>query len=99
MAKRKIVWSYKARIILLEILDFTTKGIKTRPIPGIYTGNFKKNINLLRKQPTLGIKTDQDTVRALIIGDFIVFYEYNRIEIIILTLWDCRQNPNSLEIK
>jgi plasmid stabilization system protein ParE len=99
MAKRKIVWSHKARIKLFEILDFYHQRNKNKTYSRKLYQEFQKNINLLRKQPTLGIKTDQETVRALIIGDFIVFYEYNSIEVVILTLWDCRQNPNSLEIK
>jgi len=53
----------------------------------------------LIKQPDLGIKTEIESVRGLIIGDYILFYEVNETKIIVHTLWDCKQNPDELKIK
>jgi hypothetical protein len=47
----------------------------------------------------LGIKTEIETVRGLIIGDYIIFYEDTDEMIIVHTLWGSRQNPDSLKIK
>jgi len=99
MAKRKIVWSHKARIKLTEILDFYYQRNKSKTYSQKLYREIQKNIRLLKKQPTLGLKTDEELVRALIIGEYIVFYEYSKVEIIILNIWDCRQNPNNLIIK
>jgi len=54
---------------------------------------------LLKKQPEIGIKTDLDNVRGLIVEDFILFYEIYPEMIVVHTVWDCRQNPESLKIK
>ena len=58
-----------------------------------------KELKILIKQPEIGIKTEIESVRGLIIEDYILFYEYNNERIIIHTLWDCRQNPDDLKIK
>jgi hypothetical protein len=51
------------------------------------------------KYPYLGIKTEIEDVRGLITGGYIIFYEITEKEIIVHTLWDCRQNPDDLKIK
>jgi hypothetical protein len=40
-----------------------------------------------------------DLVRALIVEEHIIYYEYNDGTIVIHTIWDSRQNPDSLRIK
>ncbi len=45
------------------------------------------------------MKTDLDPVRGLIVENLIIFYEHSADEIIIHTIWDCRQDPDQLEIK
>ena len=60
---------------------------------------FNKELKLLIKQPEMGIKTEAESVRGLIIEDYILFYEVDVERIIVHTLWDCRQNPNDLRIK
>jgi len=99
MAKRKIVWSHRARIKLAGILDFYYQRNKSKAYSKKLYRELQKSIKLLIKQPNLGLKTDIDSVRGFVIGEYIVFYEYTKTEIIIHTIWDCRQNPNDLKIK
>jgi plasmid stabilization system protein ParE len=99
MAKRKIIWSHRAKIKLSEILEFYYQRNNSKAYSQKIYRELKKSVELLKKQPRLGLKTDDITVRALILGEFIVFYEFNKTEIIIHTIWDCRQNPNDLKIK
>ena len=60
---------------------------------------FKKELSILVKQPEISIKTEIESVRGLIVDDFILFYEFDRERIILHTLWDSRQNPDDLSIK
>jgi toxin YoeB len=99
MAKRKIVWSNRAKIRLFAILDFyivrnnsKTYSIKLQKL-------ISKEVNLLLKQSDLGLKTSEDTIRGLIIENYIVYYEITDDKIIIHTIWDSRQNPDSKIIK
>ena len=99
MAKRKIIWSHKARIKLTEILDYYYERNKSKTYSIRLQKEIQKSIRLLVKQPSLGIKTDDQSIRALIIGDYIIFYESDKDQIIIHSLWDCRQNPEDIILK
>ena len=61
--------------------------------------SFNRELELLHTHPDLGIKTEIDNVRGLIVGNYIIFYEYTADKIIVHTLWDSRQNPEKLNIK
>lgn len=99
MGKRTIIWSNKANIKLFEIMEFYAKrnGSKTYSLKLFQ--RFNKELKILIKQPELGIKTEIEFVRGLIIEDYILFYEFNNEKIIVHTIWDCRQNPDDLMIK
>ncbi len=99
MAKRKIIWSHRAKIKLFEILDFYAKRNKSKTYSEKLYKKFKRESNLLISQPEIGIKTDLDSVRGLIVDQFILFYEVNAEHLEIHTVWDCQQNPEDLKIK
>ncbi len=99
MAKRKIIWSHRAKIKLSEILEFYYQRNKSKAYSQKVYREIQKGVRLLQKQPRLGLRTDDETVRALIIGDFLVFYEHTKNEIIVHLVWDCQQNPADLKIK
>jgi plasmid stabilization system protein ParE len=99
MAKRTIGWSQRANIKLFEILDFYTERNKSKTYSRKLYEKFRKEASLLLKQPEIGIKTDYESVRGLIVDEYILFYEITPDRIIIHTVWDCRQNPDDLIIK
>jgi len=99
MAKRKIVWSNRAKIRLYAILDFYIKRNKSKVYSIKLQKLISKEVNLLLKQPDLGLKTSEETTRGLIIQDYIVYYEITDDKIIIHSIWDCRQNPDDKIIK
>jgi plasmid stabilization system protein ParE len=99
MAKHKIVWSNKAKFKLLSILEFYTDRNKSSAYSRKLYKKISKELVLLKKQPEIGIKTDLEGVRGLIVDDFILFYEVYPGIIVIHTLWDCRQNPDLLRIR
>ena len=99
MAKLKIVWSNRAKIRLYAILDFYIVRNKSKVYPIKLQKLISKEVNLLLKQPDLGLKASEETIRGLIIQDYIVYYEITDDKIIIHTIWDCRQNPDDKIIK
>jgi plasmid stabilization system protein ParE len=99
MVKRKIVWSHRANIKLFEILDFYAERNKSDAYSKKLYKKFKKELSLLIKQPEIGTKTDMESVRGLIVEEFILFYEVKTDMIIVHTVWDCKQNPDDLRIK
>ncbi len=99
MAKRKVVWSHRARIRLLMIIEFYSERNKSKTYSKKLYTKFNKELSLLHKQPEIGIKTEIEAVRGLIVDEFILFYEVTTEMIIVHTLWDSRQNPSDLRIK
>jgi len=98
MAKRKIIWSHRAKIKLFKILDFYTERNKSVVYSKKLYKKFTHELTKLIKQPEIGIKTDFESIRGLIVDDFILFYEITDESIVIHTVWDCRQDPNELII-
>ena len=99
MAKRKIVWSNRAKKRLYGILEYYIERNKSKTYSIKLYKLLNKEIKLLIKYPDLGLKTSEETVRGLIIDTFIIYYEVTEDKIIIHTIWDCRQNPDSKIIK
>lgn len=98
MGEQKIIWSHKAKIKLFEILDFYHKRNKSKRYSTKLYAKFNQELKILFKQPHLGIKTDVENVRALIVDDYMIFYEKKEYIVVVHVLWDCRQNPDDLAI-
>jgi plasmid stabilization system protein ParE len=99
MAKRKIIWSHRAKIKLAEILEFYHQRNNSKAYSQKVYQEIQKGVRLLQKQPKLGLRTDDESIRTLIIGDFLVFYEFTKSEIIVHLVWDCQQNSADIKIK
>jgi plasmid stabilization system protein ParE len=99
MAKRKIIWSHIAEIRLLEILEFYAERNKSKIYSAKLYQRLNRELHILLKQPDIGLNTEIELVRGLIVDDYILFYEYDNEKIVIHSIWDCRQNPDDLHIK
>jgi plasmid stabilization system protein ParE len=99
MAKRRIIWSARAKRDLINILNFYYKRNGTKTFSRKLNAIFRNSIRLLEKHPEIGIRTDVKNIRNLIVSDFGIFYEIKPKTIEIITIWDSRQNPVKLEIK
>ncbi len=99
MAKRKIVWSNRAKKRLYGILEFYIERNKSKSYSIKLYKLLNKEIKLLLKYPALGLKTSEESVRGLIIDTYIIYYEVTEDKITIHTIWDCRQDPDSKIIK
>lgn len=99
MGKRKIIWSYQAHKKLRDTLEFYAKRNKSKTYSIKLYNKFRNELLNLIEQPEIGIKTEIESVRGLIVEDFILFYEIDNERIIVHTLWNSRQNPDELKIK
>jgi toxin YoeB len=99
MAKRKIIWSPKAKLDLFEILDFYYQRNGTKTYSKKLNSNFRKTIRLLANYSDIGVQADVQNIRNVIEGDYSIFYEIKPTTIEIVTIWDNRQNPDDLPIK
>ena len=81
------------------ILEFYSERNKSKTYSKKLYTKFNKELSLLVNQPEIGIKTELEAVRGLIVEGFILFYEVTTDMIIVHTLWYNRQNPSELRIK
>ena len=72
MAKRKIVWSNRAKNRLYGILEFYIKRNKSKSYSIKLYKLLNKEVKLLLKYPDLGLKTTEPSVRGLIIDNYII---------------------------
>ncbi|MCF8359520.1 MAG: type II toxin-antitoxin system RelE/ParE family toxin [Prolixibacteraceae bacterium] len=98
MAKYKIKWSTDARVDLFDILDFYIHRNKSVKYSKKLNAEINKSIKLIARNPFIGIKTDFDSVRVLITGDYQIIYEIFDQLLLIIMIWDCRQNPDDKRI-
>ena len=96
MVKRKIIWTLKAKNQLFSILEYIAKRNKSKTYSLKLHKKIKSEILITLKQPNIGKQTDVLNIRGLLIENYIVFYELLDTNIIILNIWDCRQNPENL---
>ena len=99
MASKRIEWSVNARLDLLEILEFYIERNKSAAFSIKLNKRINKSIKQIATQPTLGIQTDIKFVRTLITGDYQIIYEIYEQLILIIMIWDCRQNPDKRKIQ
>lgn len=98
MANREVVWTRNSEIQLQEILEFFTARNKNGQYSRKLYRKFKSELNKVAQNPEIGIKTRLALIKGLIIGDYILFYEIFEDKIMVLKVWDCRQNPEKLDI-
>lgn len=98
MVKWKIEWLAEAKLDLKDILDFYVERNGSAIYSKKLNIKFTKSIQLVAKNPLIGIKTDFDSVRSLIKDDYQIIYEIFDRTILILKIWDCRRNPDDKRI-
>ena len=99
MVKRKINWSHRAKLDLLEILDFYYKRNGTKTFSKKLNTKIRASIRLLEKHNDLGVQSDIQNIKNLIEGDYSIFYEIDATAIEIIAIWDNRQNPENIHKK
>lgn len=97
MAKR-IIWTDRADRTFTKILEYYIE----RNGSMIYSRKLNQELQLLleilSKQPLLGVKTETDNFRVLIRGNLKIFYTIETTSIIVHLVWDCRQNPQEIKL-
>jgi addiction module RelE/StbE family toxin len=98
MAEREIVWTKNSEIQLHEILDYFTHRNKSNRYSRKLYKKFKEELKLAASNPEIGVLTKLRGIKGLIVGDYILFYQIQADKIIVLKVWDSRQDPGRLNI-
>lgn len=93
MVKRGVVWTVNAEDKLFDILQFFAERNSSNTYSLYLYDKFKEELENVALFPEIGIKTSVEQIRGLIVLDYILFYEVTEEQIIVLKIWDCRQDP------
>jgi plasmid stabilization system protein ParE len=93
MAKYKIEWSIEARLDLIDILEFYINRNSSNSYSKKLNSKINRSLKLITNNPMIGLKSQIESVRALITGDYQIVYEISDNIILIVMIWDCRRDP------
>lgn len=96
MAKQ-VIWSKRAQNDRKEILGYWAKRNKSKTYSRKLNALFKEAIKLIENHPEIGKPVHDDQSRIKIVRDYLLIYEIDKNLIVILTIWDSRQNPKKLK--
>lgn len=80
-----------------DILKFWREKNKSNTYSKKLDLRFREVINIIKDFPQIGKQTDDSNARIKIVKEYLLIYEETQDSIIILTIWDSRQDPKKLE--
>jgi toxin YoeB len=95
---KQIVWSQRAQDVRKQILEYWKNRNKSNTYSKKLDKRFREALNIIRDYPQIGKQTDDQKARIKIVKDYLLIYEETADSIILLTIWDSRQDPNKLEM-
>ncbi|MCK9638536.1 MAG: type II toxin-antitoxin system RelE/ParE family toxin [Prolixibacteraceae bacterium] len=94
---RQLIWTERAQKERIEIFSFW--NIRNKSV--IYSKKLnefiKESLALISKYPLIGRLTNKENVRVKVLKEYLIIYEITINEIVVLSIWDCRQNPEDLK--
>jgi len=95
---KEIVWTKKSIQDRYKIYLFWVKKNKSDVFSKKLEMLFKESAKFISEFPEIGVPTEIHNVKVKIIKDFKMFYLKEGDKVIILRVWDTRQNPKKLKI-
>ena len=93
---KKIVWSAKAQSDRREIFLYWNQRNKSTSYSRKLNYLFIDAANLIAKFPKIGKPSGYKDSRIKIVRDYLIVYKEYEDLILIVTVWDARQNPLAL---
>ncbi len=93
---KKVIWSLRAQEDRKQILEYWRNRNKSNTYSITLDKRFREALNIIRNYPKIGKRTDDQKARIKIVKDYLLIYEESEDSLILLTIWDSRQNPEKL---
>ncbi len=93
---RKVVWSYRAQNDRKKIFEYWNNRNGTKTYSKKLNNLFIEAVDLISKFPIIGKLTTNHNARIKVVDNYLIIYEEIDEQILILTIWDTRQDPNEL---
>jgi plasmid stabilization system protein ParE len=94
---RRIIWVLQAQKDRKEILAYWKNRNKSAAYSIKLDKLFREALKLTSKYPFIGKPTNKKNIRIKIVRSYFLIYEITAEEIVVLRIWDARQNPKKIE--
>lgn len=94
----RIIWSKQASEIFHCILVYYAKKTGSKTYSLRLNQQIRKSVLRLKFHPFIGKQTEYELIRELSESHYKIIYQIAGKEIVILMVWDNRQNPDDLKI-
>ena len=94
---RQVIWTERAQKDRIAIFTYWNKRNESFVYSKKLHESFKESLKLISRHPLIGKLTNKKNVRLKILKDYLIIYEITESEIVVLSIWDCRQNPSDLK--
>lgn len=90
---RSIIWTEGAQKERLEILQYWMDRNQSNSFSKYLNQLFVDTVEIFAMFPQAGRSTDKEHVKVATLKDYSLFYSFDDKSIVILAVWDNRQNP------
>ena len=94
---RRIIWARRAQEDRKSIFSYWNKRNKSKIYSKKLNLLFNQSVKLLSIHPQTGRITNKENIRIKVVRDYLIIYEFMDRELIILSIFDTRQNPDKLK--
>ena len=96
---RVVIWTERAQKERITILAYWISRNKSVEYSKKLNRLILDSLSLICMYPLIGKLSNKENVRVRILEDYLIIYEIKHNEIVVLSLWDCRQNLNRSVIR
>jgi toxin YoeB len=96
---RRLVWSIEARNSRKNIFNYWNNRNKSKVYSNRLNQLVNSNLAMVLKFPEFGNSTKNELIKFVIISHFEVIYITTTTEIVVIDIWDTRQNPQNFAKK
>jgi addiction module RelE/StbE family toxin len=95
---RRIIWSAHAQEERKKILRYWYDRLGSNEYVTKLERRLRETLRIVARHPLIGRPTDHQGIRVKVMGDHLIFYAYDDRCITVVSLWDNRQDPASLQL-
>ena len=96
---RRLIWSVEARNSRKSIFEYWNNRNKSKAYSNKLNLLFNANLQIILKLPEFGLPTKNEVDKYIIVSHFEIIYKITKEEIVVIDIWDTRQNPITFPLK
>lgn len=96
---RRLIWTVEARNSRKNIFEYWNNRNKSKLYSTKLNTLFIESLKIALNYPDFGKPTTYPDIKLIVVSHFEIIYKVTESEIVVLDIWDTRQNPIKFPIK